>query len=324
LPAIVLHVPRVVLEGSGNGERFYGPFQRGLRGRGIRCRMVLHDRATALDTIAADQAFHIFDHGGVRHPRALNTASAYLLPYRYMDPVGVRGFSSVGAAVFDAGAQDPARAAAFFAGLQQRFVDGRRSRYDQPEERLQVPAGCIAVFLQTESHRKVGETCHLSLRHMVKALLERDDPRPIVVKPHPRDTDLDTFGWLARKAQKDARLHILPANIHDILAQADVAVTINSAVGIEAMLHRVPVVLCGAADFHHICETVRGRDEMNDKIARAEARKAAGDWPFEAYLHWFYAEMCLDPTAPDFLDLFIGRVAAQGYNLMAAGNLSAR
>lgn len=324
MPSVVLHVPSAVLAGNGGGERFYGPFQRGLRARGIRCRMVLHNRETALDEIAADQAFHIFDHGAVQHPRALNTASAYLLPYRYMDPVGIRGFSSHGAAVFDARAQDPGAAAAFFDQLRARFVERRVSRYDQPDEALTVPDHCIAVFLQTESHRKVGETCHLTLRHMVKALMDRDDPRPIVIKPHPRDTDLDTFGWLARKAKKDARLHILPANIHDILARADVAVTINSAVGIEAMLHRVPVVLCGAADFHHICETVRSRDGMDAGIARAEACKAAGDWPFEAYLSWFYGQMCLDPTAPEFIGRFLGRVAGQGYDLLSSGSTSAR
>lgn len=190
------------------------------------------------------------------------------------------------------------------------------SRYDQPEAALEVPAHCIAVFLQTESHRKVGETCHLTLRQMVKALIDRADPRPIVIKPHPRDTDLETYGWLAQKARKDPRLHVLPANIHDILTQADVAVTINSAVGVEAMLHRCPVVLCGAADFHHICETVTRRDGMAAGIARAEARAAAGDWPFEAYLHWFYGTLCLDPTAPDFIDRFIARVAARGYDLL--------
>lgn len=313
---VVLHVPSGVLAGNGGGERFYPPFQRALRARGIQTRMVLHNRETALAEIEADEAFHIFDHGRIRHPRALNSASAYLLPYRYMDPEGVRGFSSLGGRAFEVGAQDPNAARPFFDALQARYVAGRMSRYDQPDEVLDIPSPCIAVFLQSETHRKVGETCHLTMRHMIKALLDRDDPRPIVVKPHPRDTDLDTFGWLGRKAKKDARLHILPANLHDMLARADVAVTINSAVGIEAMLHRVPVVLCGSADFHHICETVTARDGMEAGIARAEARKAAGDWPFEAYLHWFYGQMCLDPTAPDFIDRFIARVAAQGYDLL--------
>lgn len=313
---VVLHVPSAVLAGNGGGERFYHPFQRGLRARGIKTRMVLHNRETAQGEIEADEAFHIFDHGRICHPRVLNSASAYLLPFRYLDPQGVRGFSSLGQAEFDPGAQDPVQAAAFFQGLQARYVAVRVSRYDQPEEVLDIPGPCIAVFLQSETHRKVGETCHLNLRHMIKALLARDDPRPIVVKPHPRDMDLDTYGWLARHAKKDARLHVLPANIHDILARADVVVTINSAVGIEAMLHRVPVVLCGSADFHHICETVKSREEMGPGIARAEARKAAGAWPFEAYLHWFYGQMCLDPTAPDFIDRVIARVAAQGYRLI--------
>jgi hypothetical protein len=55
---------------------------------------------------------------------------------------------------------------------------------------------------------------------------------------------------------------------------------------------------------------------MEAGIQRAEARKGAGDWPFEAYLHWFYGQMCFDPTAPDFIDRFIARVAAQGYDLL--------
>jgi hypothetical protein len=176
--------------------------------------MVLHNRETALAEIAADDAFHIFDHGRIQHPRALNSASAYLMPFRYLDPQGVRGFSSLGAARFEAADQDPAQAAAFFAMLQARFVAERQSRYDQPDEVLDIPEHCIAVFLQSETHRKVGETCHLTMRHMIKALLARDDPRPIVVKPHPRDTDLDTFGWLARKAKTDVRCGETPSARH--------------------------------------------------------------------------------------------------------------
>ena len=135
---VVLHVPSAVLAGNGGGERFYPPFQRALRARGIKTRMVLHNRETALAEIAADDAFHIFDHGRIQHPRALNSASAYLLPFRYLDPQGVRGFSSLGAAKFDVAQQDLTQAAAFFAMLQGRFVAERQSRYDQPDEILDL------------------------------------------------------------------------------------------------------------------------------------------------------------------------------------------
>ena len=50
---VVLHVPSAVLAGNGGGERFYPPFQRALRARGIKTRMVLHNRETALAEIAA-------------------------------------------------------------------------------------------------------------------------------------------------------------------------------------------------------------------------------------------------------------------------------
>lgn len=180
---------------------------------------------------------------------------------------------------------------------------------------MEVPPGCIAVFLQTEAHRGVAETCYLRLRPMIKALLARDDPRPIVVKPHPRDTDIDTFDWLARKARKDRRLQIIPANIHDILAACAVVVTINSAVGIEAMVHGKPVVLCGHADFHHACLTVRRAEEMDAAIAAAEAR----DWPHARYLSWFYQDHCLDPRRPDLAQAVLRRMAATGYDLRQLG-----
>ena len=317
--ALVCHVPPTVMRGDPAAMGFWRPLTKGLAARGLRVKLVLHDRDRALAEVEADQGFHLFDFGRTRHPRALNTASAYLPPFRYFDPQGVRALSSIGDQQFDAQsvAADPAQA--LFDRLRLAYVAGRKSRYDQPDEVVLVPQGCIAVFLQSEGHRQVEETCHLSMRQMIKALLDRDDPRPIVVKPHPRDTDMDTLTWLGQKARKDKRLHLLPVNIHDILAAADVVVTINSAVGVEAMLHEKPVVLCGQADFHHICEVVTRRDLMEAAIARALTRKAAGDWPFARFIGWFYGQMCLDPTAPEFLDRLLARIAATGYDLRLIG-----
>lgn len=309
--AITLHLAPDLAARQGRGDPFYRALVAGLKARGLRLAFAAHDRAGALAAVKGDGGFHLFDHGRVNHPRALNMGLAYLRPYRYFDPLGIRLYSSIAAAEFDPAGQD----GALFQHLRATYVTARASRYDQPEEVVAVPKGCISVFLQSATHKNVLDTGHLTLRQMVKALLARDDPRPIVVKPHPHDTDLDSFGWLGQKARKDARLHILPANIHDILSVADVAVTINSAVGIEAMLHRCPVVLCGRADFHHICETVPEPGGMEVAIARAGRSKP----PFEAYLGWFFGQMCLDPTQPDFYDRLFARMAARGFDLGALG-----
>lgn len=285
---------------------YYTKLISGLRGMGLRVDTVLHHRATTLATVEAVPGVHIVDHGNLRHARLLNTGIAYIYPFWNLDPWGIRALSSISARPFDAGSVDAAVAAEFAGRLRKRLVAARESRYPQAEAVAEVPQGCIAVFLQSEAHRAVGETCHLTMRQMLAALLARDDPRAIVVKPHPRDTDPRTRAYLARLAARDGRVQVVDANIHDMLAAASVAVTINSAVGIEAHLHRVPVVLCGRTDFHHAAVTLTDRREMEAAIARAEAT----DWPHDAYLQWYFAGQCLNAGKPSLVADFLEKVGA--------------
>ena len=301
---VTFHLPGSVLQDPALLKPYYQRLIAGLRDRGHRVRSVLHDRTTTLDTVAATPGVHIADHGSQRHARLMNTGVAYIYPFWNLDPWGIRAQSSIAAQAFDPGSVDADAAAAFAARLRKRLVGQRRSRYPQPQAVTEVPTGCIAVFLQSDAHRQVEETCHLTQRQMLAAVMARDDPRPIVVKPHPRDTDPDTRAYLDRLSRTDARLRVMDANIHDMLARAAVAVTINSAVGIEAHLHRVPGVLCGQADFHHASITVTDARQMDEGIARAEATR----WPHDAFLHWYLAERCLNAGAPSLVDDFLAHL----------------
>jgi hypothetical protein len=306
---LIFHLPSKVLELGWDYRQVYGPMVAAIKPLGAEVRLVPHDRATVAEEIAADDAFHILNHGQMRHPRVLNCSSAYIAPFHYLDAHGIRALSSIGEMEFDAAQVDAAAAKAFHKRLFARTAGQRISRYDQPSEQLEVPKGCIAVFLQAESHRGLGETLYVPMRRMIKALLERDDPRAIVVKPHPRDVDFETLGWLLAKAKKDARLQISYANIHDMLAACSLVVTINSAVGIEAMVHAKPVVICGKADFHHCTEVVHSRHDFDAAIARAESR----DWPFAAYLYWFFRKNCLSLKSPTLGADILAKIRATGY-----------
>lgn len=284
---------------------YYTKLIAGLRKMNIRVNVVLHDRTTTLATVNATPGLHIVDHGSQRHARILNTGISYIYPFWNLDPWGIRALSSISAMLFDPGAVDLGEAEDFVARLRKRLVDARLSRYPQTDTVVELPKGHIAVFLQSEAHRGVGETCHLSMRQMLAALIARGDPRPIVIKPHPRDADARTEAYLARIAARDARVLVVDANIHDMLAQADVAVTINSAVGIEAHLHHVPVVLCGQSDFHHAAVTVKHRSEMDAAIAQAMAKV----WPHDAYLQWYFAQHCLNAGKPSLVADFLAKIA---------------
>lgn len=290
---------------------YYVKLTKGLAARGYAVTLALHNRETLLKEVTASRDFHVVDHGALRHPRVLNTGIAYVYPFWNLDPWGIRALSSISGKTFDVSMVDMDLATPFANRLRKRWVVTRSSRYDQPMRTVDIPAGCIAVFLQSEGHRNLMETCHLDLRLMVKTLMARCDPRPIVIKPHPRDHDPKTRRFLNRIAARDPRIQIVDANIHDILAAASVCVTINSAVGIEAMMQGVPVVLCGQTDFHHCAVTVKTADALDAAIGRATATQ----WPHEAYLYWYFGLNCLNAGKDTLIDDFLARVAATGFKL---------
>lgn len=306
---IFLHLPAPMFFGTEKPRAFWGLLRSGLQAEGITVEHALLDRAAFLSDIDGDGDFHIVNHGNFRHPRVLNAALAYVAPYWYLDPQGIRAGSSIGGRDFNPASIDSAQAADFHRRLARRQIGARTSRYPQPADVADIPDHCIAVFLQSEAHRAVEETCHLDRTAMLDALLARADPAPIVVKPHPRDNSAATRAWLADLSRRDSRIVVADANIHDILARADVTVTINSAVGIEGLIHRVPLVLCGRTDFHHIAETVIAQGGMDDAIRRA----CATPRPYAEYLWWFFRRNCLASGSPTLTQDALWRIAATGF-----------
>ena len=308
---LILHLPAASLRAGGEPPSpIYRRLAAAFEARGGFVEMVPLDRLTLAAEVAADAHFHIVNHGDLRHPRVLNAGLAYVDPFWHLDPQGFRATASIGAMPFHPDQIDGSAAQAFFARLRKRLLGNRISRYAQPREKNDFPAGCIAVFLQSEAHRGLRETCYLSHEVMLAALLARPDPRPIVIKPHPLEPDGKGRATAEALAARDGRVIVTDANLHDILDRAAVTVTINSAVGLESMLHRVPVVLCGQADFHHCAVTARAPDRLDAAIAAAQATA----WPFARYLYWYFGLNCLNAGKPDLLEDVLARIAATGFD----------
>lgn len=308
---ILFHLPASWLGPFGSGLMpFYAALTAGLQARGIAFDLTALDRETLMQQVNSDDVFHIVNHGRFSHPRLLNAGIAYIYPFWNMDPAGIRAFSSIAALPFDPATIDSAQSTPFFRRLKKRQVGARRSRYDQPiKQTPNLPSGAVALFLQSEAHRIVGETCHLTRWQMLDTVLAGWDG-PVIVKPHPRDTDPTTQSELAARAARFDNLHVSTGNIHDILAVADRVVTINSAVGIEAYLHRKPLILCGQSDFHHIAQTAHSPDQLRAFLTRPVRKRA-----YDKFIYWYFAQHCLATTDPALTDRTVARIAAQGYDL---------
>ncbi|WP_299370648.1 hypothetical protein [uncultured Tateyamaria sp.] len=299
---LVFHVPRSWFSLSGEGFRpFYVRLMEGLEARGVPYDVEVLDRDTLPARVEDDAAVHIIHHGRFAHPRARNADVAYIYPFWNFDPQGIRAFSSIGQMAFPQGDIDPDIARPFFRRLRQRIVGGRTSRYEQPAAATDVAPARAVVFLQSEGHRIVGETCYLDRWQMLRGVCTAVDG-PILVKPHPRDTDRTTPRQLRALQREFPHLQVSDGNIHDLIAAADRVVTINSAVGVEAYLHRKPVVLCGQSDFHHIADVARSPEDLAAILTRPPRKRA-----YDKFIWWYFGDRCLSSMDPNLADHVIAR-----------------
>ncbi|TCL09875.1 capsular polysaccharide biosynthesis protein [Shimia isoporae] len=313
---VVLHVPEDWLSPDSDAVLpFYRKLTAGFDEIGVAWRMEAINRDAAQERVAEDDWFHIYNHGQVQHERAMNAGIAYVYPFWNVDPMGIRAQSSIADKRFLAGQVDDEKARKFFGKLRRRLMDQRTSRYAQPEEHTTIPDDSIAVFFQSEEHRGVEETCYMDRWTMLETVLKNWEGS-VVVKPHPKDHDPMMGARLDEMQKINPDLHVVTGNIHDIIAQCQRVVTINSAVGIEAYMHRKPVILCGQADFHHVADVAK-TPEMLEVLLEQEPRGRV----YAKYLYWYFGLQCLDASRRDkvLARQVVRRMAAQGYDVKASG-----
>lgn len=292
---------------------FYQHLQDGFTALGGRVA-ICHRDMDALANGPTGPDFNFVHNGRIARAGLLNIGLAYMYPFWYVDPKGVFADSSLTDLPFDP-AQIPQKPAArMFARLEARLKDARMSRYAQMTEVTAFPKGAIAVFLQDWSD-PVERARHMTARMMLETVIAHAGGRPVIVKPHPRVSGLETFEILDWLAREHPAVIVAQANVHDILAAAAVSVSISSAVSVEGMVHRVPAVVFGRTDFHHCAETVQTPADFPAALKRALAR----DWPFEAFLFWFFRENCISSGGEKMMANILARMQRQGADFTALG-----
>ncbi|MGO4854272.1 hypothetical protein [Phaeovulum sp. W22_SRMD_FR3] len=308
--ALQFHMPAHMAAPDGSRlPEFYRKLCAGFTARGAEVR-ILHRDLAALARPRQSQDFDFVHNGRIARDGLLNTGLGYLYPFWYMDPQGIFADSALADARFDPAAQPAAEAEAFAKRLYQRYAAARKSRYTQPEEVTEIPAGCIAVFLQDLSD-PVERARHMDAKAMLKAVLADTGGRRVVVKPHPRNQGPETYRLVRWLGKHHPQVLVSGANVHDILARAALSVSISSAVSLEGMIHRVPSVLFGRSDFHHNACTV----VVPGDWPAARDRALGGEWPHAAFLWWFLHEQMIRSGSDDMMDVVLARMAARGADL---------
>ena len=142
-------------------------------------------------------------------------------------------------------------------------------------------------------------------------ILETRGNRPVIIKRHPKCQDAETEAFVSAIHDPDNGVHVVDANLHDILAVASHVAVINSGTGFEALMHKKPVLLFGEADYHHAAWPIATTDDLRQALL--------ADGPpirdIEKYLYWFLRQQLLSPVHGDMGQQIAERILAHGYPL---------
>ena len=167
-----------------------------------------------------------------------------------------------------------------YRALRKTYVEDRRTKYDQQAvDEAPLPESFILVALQVPDDT-VMSLSRIDTGTWLNALAAkfRDTDTSIVIKAHPLDKSTVTQRRLEALRDSGARVFLSKAPIHDLLKSAEALVTVNSGVGIEALLHMTPVIALGASDYTQVSWPVSTLDELGLAFAAVQSGAADEDW----------------------------------------------
>ena len=264
-------------------HKFFATLMRAFRGRGYEIDLypdTLEERLASADR----PGYSLFHLQTPLHDKALDLRQAYLKPFWRLERAQWKDEYRIAGKPFE---PEKLKAEAAL-----RFMDRMRARMGVtgPAPRT---GGHVFVALQgLLREQRHGQTC--TPIDMVQTVVELEESRPIILKLHPKETysngDLEAVSHF----ESYANVSVTTDPASDLIAGADYVVTQTSSVAVEAMLHEVPSVLFGAADFHHACLNV---SQKGAAACLAEAPDFRPD--FAAYLYWFLQRNCINAVRND-------------------------
>ena len=218
--------------------------------------------------------------------RGLTMRKTYIYPFWHIERQAERWEWPVAKAVFDPNVVDPRKASNFYRFWRKRLFD------DAPAEARRD--GFVFVPLQGRLLEQRSFQ-HISPIEMLRAVLQHDTRRQVVVTLHPRETySAAEQSALQTLLDDNNRLFLQTAGAERFLQTCDYVVTQNSSVGFSGLFFGKPVVLCAKADFHHIALNA---GEIGIGRALAEAPYHSPD--YASYMHWFLQQQAINAGRPE-------------------------
>lgn len=220
-----------------------------------------------------------------------------------------------------------------FSEYRRRLVDGElASKFAQVErkdikqliESKGVPVVCDAdnknvlrpyIFfpLQVPTDQSIKYFSDVSEEDVVRGLClwAKEKGIAIVLKPHPANLKSSQPFY---EHVDDKNIFWSDLHVHDLISNSIAVYTINSGVGFEALLHSVPVVTFGRAEYDCVTfkSSLKAFDEAWEYCLNSSSSQLEKN--YSRFLDWFLNEYALDMSLPNKLSSSLDRVAGDILN----------
>jgi hypothetical protein len=210
-------------------------------------------------------SWHSKDIGFKNH---FHLKSGSLPGYISIDNQGYSGWASIAGKSIDTLIEsvDSDEANQHYTKLYENIVLKKVSKYKQNSDYLDFSAiGQYIFFPLQKPQDKVSQLANIDTIQLLKYLREfsRENKIKIIFKRHPRCNSSEISN-LMEEISFDDDFFSTEANIHDIIAHAECVVTVNSTVGVEALLHLKPVIITGSSEYAPACIKATKFEELTE------------------------------------------------------------
>jgi len=185
-----------------------------------------------------------------------------------MDHQGFAGYSSLASGLVDIAGfckdKSEAELEENYRTIYEKYVTGNISKYSQNRQKEKILGRYVFIALQVSTDI-VANLAWISGEDLLRAVAEHycNTDIKVVVKRHPYCKSIAIETTLEELSKKGS-IQIATGSVHDLIGDAEIVYTVNSGVGLEALVHMKPLVVTGNSDYlYGAGATAKTLDELH-------------------------------------------------------------
>ena len=170
------------------------------------------------------------------------------------------------------------------------YINNNISKYKQSDEEFHLKSDYVFIPMQVTTDA-VASLSYIDGINLLKSVSEYyfNTSTKVVVKRHPYCNSIEVEK-LINELEKDGRIIISNSSVHHLIKGAKAVITVNSGVGLEAIIHNKPVIITGKSDYYYAATAIaKNEQELKDIISNLESLNI-NEVLRESFLAYYFLE----------------------------------